>query len=314
LQVIYLKEGKSMLCIHCSKKIPDGSAFCTVCGKSQQQEQSGTTSTDLVTSKVSGYENLIKAHGGIQDVKQFEGLYTQIAVSSNGYLAVYYPPVPAVKGNFILKGSPEQRERLEVLHISQITDFDFDVEGEEETKVSGGFGGALVGGLLGGTVGSIIGSAATSGKVKTKTTITGVNLIISTKDFSRPRIEVRLFSPFSVHNIMSGGTETAELPHRLRLHCMDSKGRINNAGILDNDGKKLAKEVFNNGEIPTEQITALQSTLTQLLAAQQQSELAATVAPQLSTADELAKYKDLLDGGVITQEEFDAKKKQLLGL
>lgn len=33
-----------------------------------------------------------------------------------------------------------------------------------------------------------------------------------------------------------------------------------------------------------------------------------------SNADELKKYKDLLDTGVITQEEFDAKKKQLLGL
>ncbi len=36
-------------------------------------------------------------------------------------------------------------------------------------------------------------------------------------------------------------------------------------------------------------------------------------APQ-SNADELKKYKELLDSGVITQEEFDAKKKQLLGL
>lgn len=33
-----------------------------------------------------------------------------------------------------------------------------------------------------------------------------------------------------------------------------------------------------------------------------------------SDADELKKYKELLDSGVITQEEFDAKKKQLLGL
>ena len=33
-----------------------------------------------------------------------------------------------------------------------------------------------------------------------------------------------------------------------------------------------------------------------------------------SNADELAKYKQLLDAGAITQEEFDAKKKQLLGL
>lgn len=34
----------------------------------------------------------------------------------------------------------------------------------------------------------------------------------------------------------------------------------------------------------------------------------------ISAADELKKFKELLDIGVITQEEFDAKKKQLLGL
>lgn len=33
----------------------------------------------------------------------------------------------------------------------------------------------------------------------------------------------------------------------------------------------------------------------------------------VSSADELKKYKELLDGGIITQEEFDAKRK-LLGL
>lgn len=33
-----------------------------------------------------------------------------------------------------------------------------------------------------------------------------------------------------------------------------------------------------------------------------------------SSADELLKFKGLLDAGIITQEEFDAKKKQLLGL
>ena len=32
------------------------------------------------------------------------------------------------------------------------------------------------------------------------------------------------------------------------------------------------------------------------------------------SADEIKKFKELLDMGAITQEEFDAKKKQLLGL
>lgn len=38
-------------------------------------------------------------------------------------------------------------------------------------------------------------------------------------------------------------------------------------------------------------------------------------APQsVSSADEIVKFKNLLDQGIITQEEFDAKKKELLGL
>lgn len=38
------------------------------------------------------------------------------------------------------------------------------------------------------------------------------------------------------------------------------------------------------------------------------------VVQQLSPAEELKKFKGLLDMGIISQEEFDAKKKQLLGL
>ncbi len=34
----------------------------------------------------------------------------------------------------------------------------------------------------------------------------------------------------------------------------------------------------------------------------------------ISSADEIKKYKELLDIGAITQEEYDAKKKQILGL
>ena len=46
---------------------------------------------------------------------------------------------------------------------------------------------------------------------------------------------------------------------------------------------------------------------------------AATPAPAApasvsEAADDLLKLKELLDAGILTQEEFDAKKKQLLGL
>lgn len=40
----------------------------------------------------------------------------------------------------------------------------------------------------------------------------------------------------------------------------------------------------------------------------------APVQAAISPAEELKKFKELLDMGVISQEEFDAKKKQVLGL
>lgn len=43
-------------------------------------------------------------------------------------------------------------------------------------------------------------------------------------------------------------------------------------------------------------------------------EQSASATNTISAADELKKFKELLDMGAITQEEFDAKKKQLLGL
>lgn len=47
---------------------------------------------------------------------------------------------------------------------------------------------------------------------------------------------------------------------------------------------------------------------------QQSKENVSNILPIPSNADELQKYKNLLDNGAITQEEFDLKKKQLLGL
>lgn len=35
---------------------------------------------------------------------------------------------------------------------------------------------------------------------------------------------------------------------------------------------------------------------------------------QLSIAGEMKQYRQMLDSGIITQEEFELKKKQLLGL
>jgi len=247
-----------------------------------------------------------------QSVKHFEGLYTQIAVSESGYIAIYYPYEPEIVGSFWkgLAACPEQQERLVVLHISQINDIDIEYGGTETTKVSGGAGGAIVGGLLGGALGSVIGSSLTSGKVKSTTTITDATMVINTKDFNNPRMEVELYKRY-----VPGKSYHLCCPLMLRGYL--DKNLVH----LSKEGKMVAEQVYGvkNGfyeklEPNIAQIEILESTLTQMLAAQQQSELAAAAAPQVSSADELIKYKSLLDSGVITQQEFEAKKRQLLGL
>lgn len=45
-----------------------------------------------------------------------------------------------------------------------------------------------------------------------------------------------------------------------------------------------------------------------------QTAVSNSINTSISTADEIKRFKELLDMGAITQEEFDAKKKQLLGL
>ena len=72
------------------------------------------------------------------------------------------------------------------------------------------------------------------------------------------------------------------------------------------------KEVFNVC-VDKQQAKNILSHIQQALDSAKSSS-APPAAPQSSGADEILKYKQLLDSGVITQEEFDAKKKQLLGL
>lgn len=64
------------------------------------------------------------------------------------------------------------------------------------------------------------------------------------------------------------------------------------------DKKEKMKQSFKNGEYSRENIGFINQ----------------PVIKQVNNADEIKKYKELLDMGAITQEEFDTKKKQLLDL
>lgn len=88
-------------------------------------------------------------------------------------------------------------------------------------------------------------------------------------------------------------------------------GAFNGIAIGTSSGKISFKGIGNRDDI--------HKTMSKLLLDRQSKEkpTATTMIKQeipQSNADELKKYKDLLDSGIITQEEFNAKKKQLLGV
>jgi len=224
--------------------------------------------------------------------KIFEGLFTDVAVSESGYLGFYRPSVPSMGRKL-----PEQPEYYELLHVSQINDIDIDAD--EDLKVSSGLGGAIVGGLIGGGTGAVIGSAATGGKAKN--IINEIDLIVNTKDFQNPRRIIPLYK-----GLFTGDQSVTQInapPSYIKL--VPKKFAFTSS--------PLYKSPYNSGKPPIDRITELTSAIHQIMAAHADQQAAQAAAPQLSTADELLKFKQLLDAGVITQDEFDAKKRQLLG-
>lgn len=86
---------------------------------------------------------------------------------------------------------------------------------------------------------------------------------------------------------------------------LDGISVATSSGIIQFCGLKNRDEIYNE--------------IKKILAERQSKEVKAStsvtnITQEQSSADELKKFKDLLDGGIITQEEFDTKKKQLLGL
>ena len=82
-------------------------------------------------------------------------------------------------------------------------------------------------------------------------------------------------------------------------------GMLNRVSIATSSGSISFYGVTNQNEVF--------STISELLM-KRQEETKTTNKASESSSDELKKIKELLDEGIITQEEFDAKKKQILGL
>ena len=80
----------------------------------------------------------------------------------------------------------------------------------------------------------------------------------------------------------------------------------NGITVSSSSGKISFAYISNSDEI--------HSILSKIIIERQGNNSTNIIQKENSNADELQKYKNLLDNGVITQEEFEAKKKQLLNL
>ena len=95
----------------------------------------------------------------------------------------------------------------------------------------------------------------------------------------------------------------------LPLDSINSTEVVKRSGIINisTSSQKIHFESLLNAE-------EISIVINDLIRNRQKKQGATTIIQQSDAADELSKFKNLLDQGVITQEEFDAKKKQLLGL
>lgn len=78
-------------------------------------------------------------------------------------------------------------------------------------------------------------------------------------------------------------------------------------------GKNALKLIGTGFKFKISNITNAEA-IKSLIIDKKKSEQVKSNSVDVSNADELKKYKELLDSGVITQEEFDTKKKQILGM
>lgn len=146
---------------------------------------------------------------------------------------------------------------------------------DNQTITSSGLGSAVAGGLLFGDSGAIAGAVV--GK-NIKQYCSSLKIIIALKDTYASQTSIDFIST-SAQGIEMGSTKYNELLE-LAYSCMNILNNI----IVQNQQALKAAQI-----IPTP-------------------------APAFSSADEILKFKNLMDQGIITPAEFEAKKKQLLGL
>ncbi len=141
------------------------------------------------------------------------------------------------------------------------------------TVIKGGLGGAVAGGLLFGGVGAIVGS--TISKRKVHETCRSLRIKITVRDVKHPTEYIDLFTTIGNMNKNSWAYR----------NLMQQAQEIMSTLQVLQDAANKKEERMAKQDAPTQNV---------------------------STADEIMKFKQLLDDGIITKEEFEEQKRKLL--
>ena len=233
-----------------------------------------------------GILSLVNADPRFGQVRVYdEFIVTPIAMSESGYIAIYQPggrmQTKGALGGLIPKFE-EVAESLDVLHISNIIGIDLLVENKS------GLGGALLGSLVSDGF-TVVGYALDSKSEKS------IDLQIKTTDFNRPQVIVPLHRRQTAGSILSPTSGEA-------------------FGIFKGIGRAVMNTATGKTGSRKQEIQEMLTQFDNLFHLHKPAQISSVVVQQTSDADELAKYKKLLDDGTITQDEFNAKKKQILGI
>lgn len=187
-----------------------------------------------------------------------------------------------------------------------------------------GLGRAVGGGILFGPVGAIVGGV--TGKKKTANTCFSLKIEITLRNTFNGS-ETLKFIDTSEKKALETNSKDYKKAMKEAQECLSALQIIHDKGMSYQQNQSLphyeeqARYFEEHSRVDADQEYMDQGDQDQGYIDQGNTDQAQAPEPQpassgtgTSAADEIRKYKELLDDGIITQEEFDAKKKQLLGL
>lgn len=171
---------------------------------------------------------------------------------------------------------------------------------DNATIMSSSAGSAFVGGLIGGTTGAIIGSSTASSKGM----VNSMQLRIDLKDVTKPCYIVQ-FIPIPMER-------STDLYKDVFKGAQEIYATV--LAIINLNKERAEQEKAKAEQERAEEAAKQRAEEAALLHAEAEALPASADKQQASVAEQLRECKALLDEGILTQEEFDAKKKSLLGL